>query len=79
MKKILASVALVGALVLSGCSYGGAYGEAQKTDQERQSEEQRAGNLFEQKVYLSDGRTVTCIIYEDSRKGGLSCDWEKKS
>lgn len=26
-------------------------------------------------VHLDDGRKVTCIIYKDYYKGGISCDW----
>jgi len=33
------------------------------------------GDLREQSITLSDGRVVTCIVYQGYRKGGLSCDW----
>lgn len=26
---------------------------------------------------LSDGRTVTCLVYRGYSKGGLSCDWSR--
>lgn len=38
---------------------------------------QELGNgLTEVSVVLSDGRSVICVRYESTYKGGLSCDWE---
>lgn len=66
-KKIIATVLLTAALVLTGCS--APYAESSDTDQVD-------GNLYEQNFRLSDGRTVTCIVFRDNYKGGVTCDWE---
>lgn len=26
-------------------------------------------------IPLDDGRTVTCVVWQDNYKGGISCDW----
>lgn len=33
--------------------------------------------LSEAHVPLSDGRTVTCVVYAGYKRGGLSCDWQR--
>ena len=37
--------------------------------------EENGSDLYEAEKTLSDGRTVTCVIYSLHRQGGLSCDW----
>nr|DAL41027.1 MAG TPA_asm: hypothetical protein [Caudoviricetes sp.] len=32
--------------------------------------------LKENRVNLTDGRTVTCVVYRGGYAGGVSCDWE---
>ena len=32
--------------------------------------------LSENALRLSDGRTVTCVVYKAGYAGGLSCDWD---
>lgn len=32
--------------------------------------------LREVRMPLSDGRTVTCVVYGGYKQGGLSCDWQ---
>lgn len=36
---------------------------------------ENSGYLHEAHKTLTDGRTVTCVIYVGTYKGGLSCDW----
>ena len=33
------------------------------------------GQLREVRMPLSDGRTVTCVLFGGYKQGGLSCDW----
>ena len=34
-------------------------------------------DLYEQEIFLSDGRTLVCVVYAESGgQGGLSCDWD---
>ncbi len=40
------------------------------------SEKYTNENMFEAKKKLSDGRTVTCVVYHEYQEGGVSCDWE---
>lgn len=42
------------------------------------SDKTNSGNVYETKVDLEDGRTITCLIYKEPRRGGLSCDWDPK-
>jgi hypothetical protein len=34
-----------------------------------------SSNLYERQITLTDGRTVTCVVYANMKQGGLSCDW----
>lgn len=31
--------------------------------------------VYESPIKLNDDREVTCLVYDDGRSGGLSCDW----
>lgn len=37
------------------------------------------GALSEHQMPLSDGRIVTCVVFQAGYKGGVSCDWERAS
>lgn len=63
MKKTLTALAIVTALTLAGCASVDPDGG-------------EATHLRDNHVKLSDGRTVTCVMYRDGSLGGLSCDWE---
>ena len=45
------------------------FGEVEKTNK----------NLSEESITLSDGRTITCILYNGIDEGGISCDWQTGS
>lgn len=66
MKRLLI-IAASAALLLTGCSGGG---------------QSTAGTpstlLKERTITLTDGRTITCIIYQNGYAGGLSCDWDNE-
>jgi len=65
-RKILAGIAaLLLATGLAGCSAATDNSAGDPSDQ-----------LYERSITLSDGRDVTCIIFEGFYKGGVSCDWE---
>jgi hypothetical protein len=32
-------------------------------------------NTFEFQKKLKDGRTVTCVVWQEYQEGGVSCDW----
>lgn len=34
------------------------------------------GGLSEHAITLKDGRTITCVVFQEYSKGGVSCDWE---
>lgn len=67
MKKAIIALAAAGVLLLSGCASEG-------SDDSRAGDE--SSNLYERTITLEDGRTVTCVVYTQYQKGGLSCDWE---
>lgn len=73
MKKII-GLAAVAALALSGCSSNPTPPIPAPTAVGTSNE-----NLEEATFVLSDGRKVTCIIYDRfsgyGGAGGLSCDW----
>lgn len=62
MKRTIAAIALV-ALALTGCGVD-------------EQGNKRMDGLKENRVNLTDGRTVTCVVYRGGYAGGLSCDWE---
>jgi len=33
------------------------------------------GRVVENEITLENGSKVTCLIFTDSRKGGMSCNW----
>ena len=33
-------------------------------------------NTYEFSKKLKDGRTVTCVVWQEYQEGGTSCDWE---
>lgn len=66
---IAAALAACAVLGLTSCSSGGSPdsdGSAGDT----------LSSLYERTISLTDGRTVTCIVYIGGYKGGLSCDWD---
>lgn len=68
---ILVSVVLVGtilALVFAGCSASGGSGD-------RPVQNNSVYDLTEKSITISDGRRITCIVFEDGDAGGISCDW----
>lgn len=68
-RRKLAVTLIVAALALTGCGYGG----------NPESDDNAGGesrNLYERSITLTDGRDVTCVVYQSGYKGGLSCDWE---
>lgn len=67
MKKTFTALAIAGTLLLSGCATGGSNESSAGKESER---------LHERTITLQDGRTITCVIYNQYQKGGLSCDWE---
>lgn len=63
MKRTITALTLASILALTACE-GGEQGNS------------RISLLHEEQVSLTDGRTVTCIVYKAGYAGGLSCDWE---
>lgn len=63
MKRLLIAGALIGALMLTGCTVGGS--------PESPSQGSRWNAAV---VHLPDGRTVVCV--SRSANSGVSCDWE---
>lgn len=65
MKKVVTALTTVLlTLTLAGCEEPTSV-EEQITDK----------SVFEKTAKLSDGRTVTCIVFKFGYAGGLSCDW----
>lgn len=73
MKKVLTIAAVVAALALTGCA------SSADLDSVDEDTGNSSSSLYERTVDLSDGRTVTCVIYDDYRMGGVSCDWGNAS
>lgn len=84
-----AGIVLLSVLALTGCSaVEEEFGEGEETGSEapEQSEAPEEGNFTDRKtndfvvresrIQLSDGRVVTCLKYDDFKRGGLSCDWD---
>lgn len=84
-----AGIVLLSALALTGCSAveaefgGGGETGPEAPEQSEAPEEQgftdRDTNdilVDESQIQLSDGRVVTCLKYDDFKRGGLSCDWD---
>lgn len=65
MRKGIAVVSLIGALLLSGCSSEASPDSG--TDDDR---------VHAYVVPLPDGDSVVCVVYTRAYRGGLSCDWE---
>lgn len=61
--------ALILVLALTACGSGG----SPESDGGAGSS---SSYLYERTVSLTDGRTVTCIVYAEGYTGGLSCDWD---
>ncbi len=78
LRRKSTALAAVGALVLglAGCSSAPSTGGAPELDEESGI---ISTDLFERSIKLTDGRVITCIIYEGYRKGGLSCDWNPET
>lgn len=75
--RIWAAVAV--ALMLSalvGCSSVSGGGGSPAWDEDAGDV---TSSLYERTIELTDGRTVTCVIYAASRAGGVSCDWDGAS
>lgn len=72
MKKIITAALTAGmALSLVACADGG----SPSTDSDAGKTEKQ---LYERTIELTDGRTITCVIYSSSQQGGLSCDWSAR-
>lgn len=60
-RRLAAVLLLAAALVLTGCG---------------NAPDEEAQGVRESTQRLSDGRTVTCLVYKGGYAGGLSCDWD---
>jgi hypothetical protein len=81
MRKRIVAAVTAGALLLSlaGCASHTYWDESDDdfASDDFESSEENSDYLHETSFTLSDGRTVTCIMYDGtSYAGGLSCDWE---
>ena len=65
---VLVGLALPIALLLTGCSATEGHGEPVVSSS-------ASSRLHEAIIELTDGRTVTCVVYSSPSKAGLSCDW----
>lgn len=66
--KLAAVVALTAALALTGCATGG-------SPESDDNAGRKSDTLYERAIDLTDGRTVTCVVYRWGYAGGVSCDW----
>jgi hypothetical protein len=69
-------------LLLGGCGADGPAAPAAPTPgmttlPERQVDNGYEDTLREEQVRLKDGRTLTCIVYEGYKAGGLDCNWQE--
>lgn len=64
MKKKLLAAMFVSTLALTGCASGNTSAETDESTR-----------LYERRITLNDGRTLTCVTYSKYNQGGLSCDW----
>lgn len=73
IRKIITGIFSLGAvMILVSC------GEASVTQPESTDVETKNTNskleVFEQEV--EDGQYVTCVVFDGSREGGVSCNWD---
>lgn len=67
------AVTICVALLLAGCGNSADMNDSDKAVSTGDSA--FAGSLGDFRVPLKDGRTVTCVVYDGYRAGGVSCDW----
>lgn len=73
MKRKITSLALV---VLVGLSLTGCASEGLTPSEYTEDSSSEGLDLYEQEIFLSDGRTLVCVVYAESGgQGGVSCDW----
>jgi hypothetical protein len=67
-------IAAIAAFFIAGCEMT----EAERAEARKMSEEWITARIEETHITLSDGRKVTCLVYNDrgGRLSGLSCDWK---
>lgn len=79
IRKLFAAgaVALL-ALGLGACGVPYEESTSKQQGQVDLKKEQAPIGLSESTITLQDGRTVTCVVYNDAMapQGGISCDWE---
>ncbi|PIT07974.1 hypothetical protein [Snodgrassella communis] len=64
-------IAAIAAFFIAGCEMT----EAEKAEVRKIYVETLTSRIKETHMTLSDGRKITCLVYDDSYAGGLSCDW----
>lgn len=77
MRKLVTVVlSIVAAFALAGCM-----GAAIPPEQQGMTPEERdlVESLKVQVVQLPDDTSVDCVVLDGVRKGGISCDWERRS
>jgi hypothetical protein len=70
MKNFRIALAIFAVVVLAGCGNAGSV--------EKNSTRLNHGVYGGMQAFLvdtPDGRTVTCVVYDGNRAGGVSCDW----
>lgn len=67
------TVTICAALLLTGCGNSANMNGADKDT--AVGDGTFGGSLGDYRVPLDDGRTVTCVVYDGYKAGGVSCDW----
>jgi PBP1b-binding outer membrane lipoprotein LpoB len=64
-------IAAIAAFFIAGCEMT----EAEKAEARKINVETITSRIKETHMTLSDGRKITCLVYDGYYAGGLSCDW----
>ncbi|PIT20891.1 hypothetical protein BGI36_07280 [Snodgrassella communis] len=64
-------IAAIAAFFIAGCEMT----EAERAEARKWLAKDATSHIVETSITLSDGREITCLAYDDSYAGGLSCDW----
>lgn len=64
MKKL---IVIIAALVISGC----------EVEPYQKTQMRKAEHIAKYDVYWINTKGMECVVFEDQREGGISCNWDR--